>query len=199
MLVVDQSMRAREHAVLRAMFAARKRVFVDLLKWDLPVLAGRFEVDHRDGPDATYLIVAGPEGEHRASARLLPIRSAGASRAEECLPDGVAGAPGIAEVTHFCVSPDIGGNERRRARDQLLHGLVDHALARSIHCLVGVAEEPWARRAEGFGWACRRLGTARTSCGRDMVTMAVDIDRSTPERLVAVGIVRPLARRQALR
>lgn len=29
--------------VLRAMFAARKSVFVDLLKWDVPVLGGQYE------------------------------------------------------------------------------------------------------------------------------------------------------------
>ncbi len=28
------------HAVLRSMFAARKKVFIDLLKWDVPALAG---------------------------------------------------------------------------------------------------------------------------------------------------------------
>ncbi|HWV59609.1 MAG TPA: acyl-homoserine-lactone synthase [Sphingopyxis sp.] len=198
MLVVDQSTRAREHAVLRAMFAARKRVFVDLLKWDLPVLAGRFEVDHRDGPDATYLIVAGPEGEHRASARLLPVCPACFTRAEGCLFQRGDRASGIAEVTHFCVSPDIDGDARRHARDQLLHGLVDHALARRIHRLVGIAEEAWARRAEGFGWACRRVGPVRAPFGRNMVTVVVDIDRTTPERLVAAGIVRSSAPRQAL-
>lgn len=35
-------------AVLRAMFAARKAVFVDLLKWDVPVLAGRYENMHEN-------------------------------------------------------------------------------------------------------------------------------------------------------
>src|SRR3546814_10692398 len=34
--------------VLRAMFAARKSVFVDLLKWDVPVLEGRYEIDQFD-------------------------------------------------------------------------------------------------------------------------------------------------------
>ena len=72
LITVDQDNRAHEHIALRSMFAARKRVFVDLLKWDLPVLAGRFEVDQFDDPHATYLIVTDREGEHLASARLLP-------------------------------------------------------------------------------------------------------------------------------
>jgi LuxR family quorum-sensing system transcriptional regulator CciR len=41
------------------MFAARKSVFVDLLKWDVPVLEGRYEVDQFDDQHATYLIVPG--------------------------------------------------------------------------------------------------------------------------------------------
>ena len=32
-----------ENALLRSMFEARKRVFVDLLKWDVPVVEGRYE------------------------------------------------------------------------------------------------------------------------------------------------------------
>src|SRR3546814_20621205 len=55
------------------MFAARKQVFIDLLKWDLPALDGRFEIDQFDTPDARYLILLDPNDlRHRASARLLP-------------------------------------------------------------------------------------------------------------------------------
>jgi acyl-homoserine lactone synthase len=39
---------------IRAMFEDRKSVFVDLLKWDLPVLDGRFELDAFDNEHATY-------------------------------------------------------------------------------------------------------------------------------------------------
>src|SRR3546814_13988791 len=56
---------------MRAMFAARKEVFIDLLKWDLPVLAGAYELDQFDDPDAEYLILIDGKGRHRASARLL--------------------------------------------------------------------------------------------------------------------------------
>src|SRR3546814_12577576 len=49
--------RLAEDAVLAAMFEARKRVFVDLLGWDVPVLAGRFEVDQFDDVHARYLVL----------------------------------------------------------------------------------------------------------------------------------------------
>lgn len=56
---------------LREMFEARKRVFVDLLKWDIPVLDQRFEIDQFDDEHATYLIVPDEAGGHAGSARLL--------------------------------------------------------------------------------------------------------------------------------
>ena len=71
MEMTDAGHGARESAAMRAMFAARKEVFIDLLGWDLPVLADRFEVDQFDTPDAEYLILLGPDHVHRASARLL--------------------------------------------------------------------------------------------------------------------------------
>src|SRR3546814_8386098 len=58
--------------VLRAMFAARKSVFVDLLKWDVPVLEGRYEIDQFDDEYARYLILADRGDGHLGSARLLP-------------------------------------------------------------------------------------------------------------------------------
>src|SRR3546814_20239382 len=74
--MIDQNPRAQDapgDAALRAMFAARKQVFIDLLKWDLPALDGRFEIDQFDTPDARYLILLDPNDlRHRASARLLP-------------------------------------------------------------------------------------------------------------------------------
>lgn len=190
MLVVDQSSRAREHMALRSMFAARKRVFVDLLKWDLPVLAGRFEIDHRDGPEATYLIVTDAECDHLASARLLPVKHKdqipvlpGAALLGPAEP-----TPHIAEMTHFCLSPDVDADRRRHARDTLLHGLVDYALTNAISRFVGVAEGAWLDRMESFGWQCRRLGRA-DGAHEHAAAFAIDIDAATPSRLAAAGIL----------
>ena len=74
--LVEADCRASEDDVLRAMFAARKDVFVDLLGWDVPILGGRFEIDQFDDEHANYLVVTGPNGGHRASARLLPTTAA---------------------------------------------------------------------------------------------------------------------------
>ena len=190
MLIVDQSTRAREHVALRSMFAARKRVFVDILKWDLPVLAGCFEVDRRDGPGATYLIVAGPDGEHRASARVLREPSAALGPfGDRIYEPPMKGS--VAEETHACLSPDFAADDRRRARDQLLYGLVDHALARRIGRFVGAVPQPWAPKIQNMGWTCRHLGAVHAGCGPDMMAIAVDVDAATPAKLARAGIARP--------
>jgi N-acyl-L-homoserine lactone synthetase len=191
MLVVDQSSRSREHLALRSMFAARKRVFVDLLGLDLPVLAGRYEIDHRDGPEATYLIVADVDCEHLASARLLPVTASCHLGPSVLASDGSGYAPHIAEITHVCLSPDIGTGPRRRARDTLLHGLVEHALAHDIMRLIGLAEPGWLQRVGAIGWTCRQLGDGTQCDGREVVPLAIDIDRTTPSRLAAAGILPP--------
>lgn len=193
MLVVDQGARAREHVALRSMFAARKRIFVDLLKWDLTVVGGRYAVDRRDGPGATYLIVAGSGGKHFASARLLGQLPANLRPLAKHISEGSASTAGIAEITHFCLSPEGAVDDRRRARDLLLHGLVDHALAHRIHRFVGTAERRWLRPIQAMGWRCRRLG-APSASGRDFVELAVDIDAETPARLAQAGIAPPPGR-----
>src|SRR5690554_3010471 len=71
LLSSSQSVPHKSDPALRSMFEARKKVFVDLLKWDLPVLDGRFEVDQFDTPEAVYLVLTDESANHRASARLL--------------------------------------------------------------------------------------------------------------------------------
>lgn len=71
LIKVNATGRAEERLALRSMFEARKRVFVDLLGWELPVLAGRYELDRFDDARATYLIIADGDRRHLGSARLL--------------------------------------------------------------------------------------------------------------------------------
>lgn len=191
LLVIDHQNRVREHRALRSMFEARKRVFIDLLKWDLPALAGRFELDHFDDVDATYLIVTDADGDHLASARLLLttrpalLDSLFPHLADEPVPQG----PEILEITRFCLSPGIGARQRRVARDSLLVGLAEFALANGIRTYTGVAELGWFRQIEAFGWDCRALGAPRLHDGQALTALRIDIDGSTITRLAAAGII----------
>ena len=65
---------------LNAMFADRKQVFVDILKWDLPVTEGLYEIDQFDNDDAVYLLAIDENGAHLGSMRFAAHRSAAHSR-----------------------------------------------------------------------------------------------------------------------
>ena len=191
LLIIDHQNRASEHRALRSMFEARKRVFIDLLKWDIPALAGRFELDHFDDVDATYLIVTDGDGEHLASARLLlTTRPALLDSLFPELVDGpVPQGADVLEITRFCLSPGIGARQRRVARDSLLVGLAEFALANGIRIYTGVAELAWFRQVERFGWDCQPLGPPRLHGGEALVALRIDIDGSTISRLATAGIV----------
>lgn len=201
LLIVDSINRALEHKAMRTMFEARKRVFIDLLKWDLPALAGRFELDHFDDEDATYLIVTDTDGGHLASARLLPTTQP--ALLDTLFPELVAGqvpqGADILEITRFCLSPGIGARHRRMARDALLVGLADYALANGIAVYTGVAELGWFRQVEAFGWDCQALGEPVLHRGQALVALRIDIDGNTIGKLADAGIVGTAAAASAAR
>lgn len=194
-LIINQANLDLESKALRGMFEARKRVFVDLLKWDLPVLAGRFEVDHFDDGEATYLIVSDPTGTHLASARLLATTRP--ALLDSLYPDLVTGAAprgsDILEITRFCLSPGVGARLRRTARDTLLVGLAEYALSNGIKSYTGVAEQPWFEQICTFGWDCRALGPSRVHDGRLLTGLRIEIGDKTLGLLAGCGIVSAVA------
>ena len=175
---------------LRAMFEDRKSVFVDLLKWDVPVLDGRFEVDQFDNEKAAYIIVADGHGDHLGSARLLPTTRShilGSLFTHLCAAPPPSG-PQVFEITRFCLSRRQNAASRRRTRNQLVSALVWHALEHGIRTYTGVAEMAWLQQILAFGWDCRPLGVpARLECGV-IGALAIEIRPDTPELLAANGI-----------
>lgn len=186
---------SRSDLALRAMFEARKRVFVDLLKWQVPVLAGRFEIDQFDTASAEYLILTDEAGAHRASARLL--RTEGSHILADLfghLCDGpVPSGPACREITRFCLEPCLTARERREARNQLVSALADHALRWGITDYTGVASPAWFEQIAGFGWDCRALGEARLVGDKRLIALHIRIDAQTTDSLAASGIYRPAA------
>lgn len=182
-----------EAAAMRAMFIARKEVFVDLLGWDVPVLDGRFEVDHFDDMHARYLILLDPDGRHRASTRLLPTTRP--HILQDLFPDLCAGEPPrgerIYEITRFCLDRHQQASERRTARNRLVGSLADFALANGIGTYTGVAEISWLDQIRDFGWKCSTLGGTRDCGARALAAFRIDIDADTIPGLTAAGIYQP--------
>lgn len=191
-VTVSHTNRAAERQVLRGMFEARKRVFVDLLKWDVPVIADRYELDQFDDAHATYLILTDAERRHLASARLLDTR-------RPALLDSMFGAlcdrppprgAHVREITRFCLSRGVSASARRIARDRLVSALVFHALDTGLSCYTGVAETGWYKQILGFGWDCRPLGALRRVHGHMLGAFVIAIDGDTPRKLQRTGVLR---------
>ena len=184
-----------EQAVLRRMFEARKQVFVDLLKWDVPVMSGRFEVDQFDDAHATYLIVTDTAGAHLGSARLLKTTRPhilGALFPELCAGPVPAG-PDIYEITRFCLGRNQSATQRLETRNRLVTALVGHALANGVTAYSGVAEMGWLQQILAFGWRCRPLGLPRAGGAGLLGALRIEIDQDTPALLARSGIWTPEA------
>ncbi len=190
LLKIDARNRIGEHVAMRAMFEARKRVFIDLLKWDIPALDGRFEVDQFDGGDAVYLILMDPECRHLASARLLPTTRPGIlnSLYQELCEDGAPAGDRIFEITRFCLSPDLRAADRKVCRDTLVTALAQFALDEGIETYTGVAELPWLRQILSFGWDCALLGRPLAVGKTTLGALRIDIREDTIAALERAGI-----------
>jgi N-acyl-L-homoserine lactone synthetase len=174
------------------MFAARKRLFVDLLKRDLPILAGRFVVDDRDGPEATYVIVVDGAGGHCASARITPLTGPDPIRDTVDRSVQPAAQPSdIVEIAHLCLAPELSAGERRIARALLFRRLAEFVRANGVRHVVGHASEPQVRRLEARGWPCRRIDGPAPDGKRSLAAIAVDVDGMTLSKLAAIGAVAP--------
>jgi acyl-homoserine lactone synthase len=189
-LIAERLPQPLTDTTLRGMFEARKRVFVDLLKWDVPVLDDRFELDQFDDEHAVYLVVRDAAGEHLGSARLLeterphildtlfaPLCAGPVPRGRE-----------IREITRFCLDRRLSAVRRLAVRNRLVSALADHALERGIAAYTGVAEFPWLQQILAFGWRCRPLGLPRVCDGRTLGALWIDVTPETPALLGRNGI-----------
>lgn len=190
MLIVNHHNRMSERVALRAMFEARKQVFIDLLGWDLPALAGRYEVDQFDNARATYLILTDAERRHLASARLLPSDEPGilTSLFPDLCSEPPPSGPHVLEITRFCLSRDLRAAARRSARNMLVTAIAQFGLANGVSSYTGVAELGWLQQILTFGWNCGTLGPPRALGGKVLGALRIDLAPDTLDRLAAAGV-----------
>ncbi len=179
-----------DQPLLDSMFEARKRLFVDLLDWDLEVVDGRLEIDRFDDAYATYIVFAGADGRHRASMRLLPSTRPHllGSMFERLCTAGVPVGPAIFEITRLCLPTTVVAAERKRLRDALIRAMVDHALAVGISTFTGVVTARFREAILAMGWEGEALGPGQDMGGGRLGAFAIHIDVHTPARLEANGI-----------
>jgi N-acyl-L-homoserine lactone synthetase len=173
---------SRYVSLLESMHQDRKRIFVDILKWDVPH-DERVERDEFDDDNAEYLIVQNPTtGEHCASMRLLRTdrpHILGTLFPELCEGD-VPAAGNIREITRLCMSPKLRAGDRLLARNTLIRGMVEYAILTGIIAFTGVADMRWLSQILSAGWDCRPLGLPQSIDGTMLGGLIIHI---TPDTL----------------
>jgi N-acyl-L-homoserine lactone synthetase len=190
--VIDHHVAAQYRPLLQAMFADRKRLFVDLFGWDVPVIDGQYEIDQFDTADTIYIVVVDAQGAHEASIRLMPTLR---PHMLQCLfaylcPGGVPTGPTTWESTRLCLPQRHGAARRRALRNILISTMVDVALARGIERLTGVIPDPFRKEVLAMGWRAEPLGPAVRISGGPIGAFAVHVEPDTPERLGWTGVYR---------
>lgn len=172
--------RRAERVLVEAMHRCRKEVFVDRLRWDVPV-AGDLEIDEFDTNDAVYLIATAPNGAHLGSLRLLPTQGPhllGTLFPELCAADVPAG-PTIREVSRLVISPALRAAERLQVRRRLIVALAEYGLAVGLTRYTCMAGTAWLSQIMAMGWRAELLGPPRLIGGEAVGALALDIDEAT--------------------
>lgn len=179
-----------DQPLLESMFEARKRLFVDLLDWDLDVVNDRLEIDRFDDPHATYVVIADEADRHLASLRLLPTTRPHllGSMFERLCAGSVPVGPDIFEITRLCLPSTEDHSERRRLRNGLIRAMIDHALDRDIRRFTGVVTGRFREQILAMGWDGVALGPEQDLGGGRLGAFAITIAGDTPDRLEANGI-----------
>jgi N-acyl-L-homoserine lactone synthetase len=165
---------------LAAMYRARKQVFVDRLRWEVPVVDGEFEIDQFDTEGAVYFLAIAADGTQLGSARLLP------STAPHLLSDvfphlcerGVPRGDDVWEITRMCTAPGLA--EPRAVRQRLMVGMVEFALLNGIRRYTLVSHMAYLSAILAIGWDCAPLGLPQEHDGQLVGALAVNI---TPDTL----------------
>lgn len=187
--IIENHLAADKRPLLQSMFADRKRLFVDLFGWDVPVVDGQYEMDQFDTAEAVYLIIADAAGGHAASLRLMPTNRPHmiGTIFQHLCPAGIPAGDTIWESTRLCLPQRHGAERRRELRNQLISAMVDFALERGIDRYTGVLPDAFRKEVLAMGWRGEPLGPAVRMPGGPVGAFMVYIDTDTPERLAWTG------------
>lgn len=180
-------------ASLENMFRARKSVFVDQLKWDIPC-EGEFERDQFDNEEAEYLIIAdSADKKHLGSMRLLRTdrpHILGSLFSDLC-EDEVPTGPDIREITRLCLSRELRAAERKIIFNRLVTALVEYALLMDIRAYTAVTSLYWLTQTLAVGWRCVPLSMPKRVDGDVLCAMMIHIEPETINHLRESGTYQP--------
>jgi N-acyl-L-homoserine lactone synthetase len=183
---------------LLEMHRQRRRVFVDTLRWPLPV-TDALELDRYDGEEVIYLLAKDdPHARLRASVRLL--RTEGPHPLLDLFPHLCTGpvpqGRGVWEISRFCTSPAVTSRRERLALLwQIICACQETALLFDVERLTFVANRALRPLALGCGWDALALGETQPDRDDEVTAIGVAVTcaglRRVRERF---GIAGPVIR-----
>jgi len=176
-VVITDENRAEYKQELAAMHRHRKQVFVDFLKWNIPVVDEVYEIDQFDNSDAVYLVVLDPDArKHLGSIRLIP--STKPHILESMFPFLCEGpvpvAEDIWEITRLCTAPNA--PNPKLVLGQLATGLMEFGLLYGVRKFTFVTHMGALSQVLAFGWNCEPLGLPQKVSGDEIGAMLVNVD-----------------------
>lgn len=194
--IVTAENRPAYAATLTAMHRDRKAVFVDALKWDIPVVDGDLEIDEYDTEAAVYLIVADPAtGTHLGSVRLVSTAGPhllGDKFAFLCA-DAVPTGDDVWEVTRLCTTPGLTPAAALRIRMNLVMGVMEYALSNGIARYTMMTHMAYLSTLLAVGWDIEPLGLPAAVQGEQVAALQISVDAAALGRMRTMyGFPRPV-------
>jgi len=176
-----------------AMHRLRKRVFHDLLGWDVKV-RDAWEIDDYDRANPLYVLSYGDEGRLRGSLRLLP--TLGPNMLDDTFPVLLGDGPEIRsaaiwESSRFCIDPEISqvraSNQVTIAAAELMCGVGELGLASGLSHIVTVTDVFLERLFKRMGCPGMRIGEAKRIGAVQAVAVSWEVSQNLLDRMKAIA------------
>ncbi|KPF43849.1 acyl-homoserine-lactone synthase [Rhizobium sp. AAP43] len=191
--IINGSRRHQFPSDIDAMHRLRKKVFHDLLGWDVSVQE-EWEIDSYDRANPLYVLSYGENGALRGSLRLLP--TLGPNMLDDTFPILLGDGPEIRaadiwESSRFCIDPDISqdraSNQVTIAAAELMCGVGELGLASGLSHIVTVTDVFLERMFKRMGCPGERIAAPHRIGSVQAVAVAWEVSEDLLERMKIVA------------
>lgn len=192
--IINGANRDRYSKEMADVFSLRKRVFHDLLKWDVKV-EGDWEIDNYDDANPIYVLSYSPEtGRLRGALRLLP--TLGPNMLDDTFPVLLGDNPPIRsaaiwESSRFCIDPEISqdraSNQVTIAAAELMCGVGELGIASGLTHIVTVTDVFLERMFRRMGCPGERIADPQKIGSVYAVAIAWEVTQDLLDRMKEVA------------
>ncbi|THV24958.1 acyl-homoserine-lactone synthase [Peteryoungia ipomoeae] len=191
--IINGSRRNQFPAEMDAMHRLRKRVFHDLLGWDVSV-EDAWEIDSYDRSNPLYVLSYGENGALRGSLRLLP--TLGPNMLDDTFPILLGDGPEIRaadiwESSRFCIDPEISqdrsSNQVTIAAAELMCGVGELGLSSGLSHIVTVTDVFLERMFKRMGCPGERIADPHRIGSVYAVAVAWEVTQDLLDRMKLVA------------